>query len=949
MLFFPPKKLKPSLYSLLFLFRYDDKGHGYGIQKKEEILLIHRQKKKELENMVGFLEEKRKLTIRLSLIFTLVVSMVAVPLSTFAEGTFPWMDKSLSAEERANLLVEAMTLEDKVDFITGNVNNYYGFYNEGMEKYGIPALQMADGPTGVRIANPEIQNKQSTALPSNIGLAATWNTETAKKYGDLIGNEAFNTTHNILLGPGLDIARNAFGARNFESLGEDPYLQSQMAINYVNAIHENNVLVTAKHYLLNNQEKDRFTADSQASERAINEIYAKPFASVIENASLGSVMCSFNQVNSVYACENEDLLTNLLRGNLNFDGFVMSDYGANVSTTESINAGLDLETPGEPMGLWGDDLLQAVNNGEVSVDTINQSTYRILYQMFDKGLFDNPTQNNQIDVAAHGAIARQIAAETMVLLQNNGDVLPLNTEKLDSIAVIGPDADTASAAGGGSSLVNPTYTVSPLEGITKRAGNKVKVEYAAGTDPISAGDILPGPNAVPSSFLLPTADATENGLQAEYWSNKNMEGNPVFNHITKQVNLNLGFYNYEGFNAQSSKLDKLPTNLNGMMSARYTGVIKVPKTGEYKLSTTSYGSSKVYIDGKLVIDNAGAKLGTVEETVTLEEGKNYDLKIEYKTDYTKTTGNDNGGQLRFGWEAAEDVVDANITKAVELAKKSDVAVIVTRTYDSEGYVDRSDMELPNNQEQLIKEVAKVNKNVVVVNESGTAIEMGDWKDQVPSIVQAWYPGQEQGNAIADVLFGDVNPSGKLPVTFPVDEESTPVSSEEQYPGINLVTEYTEGIFVGYRGFEKAGIDAAFSFGHGLSYTDFGYKNLKTKMKSSKKTEKPTIEVSLNVRNTGDVAGSEVVQVYTGELPTNVETAPKQLAGFQKVELKPGKQSGVTIQLDAKAFSYYDEEKNAWVMPSGEVPIYVGSSSTDIRLKGSITISNEISQQFNQAK
>lgn len=890
-------------------------------------------------------EGKRKLTI-LGILFMMVLSFAVAPLSTSAEA-FPWMNKDLSAEERAQLLVEAMTLEDKIDFITGNVNNYYGFYNEGLDKYGIPALQMADGPVGVRIANPEVQNKQSTALPSAIGLAATWNTETAEKYGDLIGNEAHNTTHNVMLGPGLDIARNAFGARNFESLGEDPYLQGLMATSYVNSLQSNNVLVTAKHYLLNNQEKDRFTSDSQASERAINEIYARPFASVIENADLGSVMCSFNQVNSTYACENPDLLTDLLRDNLNFEGFVMSDYGANVSTANSINAGLDLETPGEPFGLWGDQLQQAVADGQVKEETIDQSAYRILYQMFDKGLFDNPAQNNPIDIAAHGEIARQIAAETMVLLQNDNKTLPLNTDKLDSIAVIGPDADTASAAGGGSSLVNPTYTVSPLEGIKSRAGADIQVKYAPGTDSISAGDILPGPNAVPSSFLLPQAGSNENGLQATYWSNKNMEGDPVFEHTAKQVNLNLGFYNYDGFNAQSSKLDSLPTSLNGMMSARYTGVINVPKSGDYTLSTTSYGSSKVYIDGNLVIDNAGEKLGTVEKTVSLEAGKNYDVKIEYKTDYKDATGNDNGGQLRFGWEASDNVVDKKMADAVELAKKSDAAVIVTRTYDSEGYVDRSDMELPNNQEQLIKEVAKVNKDVVVVNESGIAVKMGDWKDKVDSIVQAWYPGQEQGNAIADVLFGDVNPSGKLPVTFPVDEDSTPVNSEEQYPGVDEVTKYTEDIFVGYRGFEQGGIKPAFSFGHGLSYTEFGYKKLKTKVTRSNKAKDQTVEVTLNLKNTGDVTGSEVVQVYTGKLPTNTETAPKQLAGFEKVELKPGKTKKVTIKLDPKAFSYYDEAKNEWVTPTGNVPIYVGSSSSDIRLKGNVQISKNTSNYFNK--
>lgn len=252
---------------------------------------------------------------------------------------------------------------------------------------------MADGPVGVRIANPDVQNKQSTALPAAIGLAATWDKDAAEKYGEILGNEAINTTHNVLLGPGLDIARNAFGSMNFESLGEDPYLQSQMATEYVKAIQDQNVLVTAKHYLLNNQELNRFVSDSQASERAIQEIYARPFANVIKDADIASVMCSFNKVNGVYACDNNDILTKLLRGDLGFEGFVMSDYLANVSTSKSINSGLDLETPGDPGGLWGEKLVQAVKNGEVSEETVNQSAYRILYQMFDKGLFDNPAGN----------------------------------------------------------------------------------------------------------------------------------------------------------------------------------------------------------------------------------------------------------------------------------------------------------------------------------------------------------------------------------------------------------------------------------------------------------------------------------------------------------------------------------------------------------------------------
>lgn len=293
--------------------------------------------------------------------------------------------------------------------------------------------------------------------------------------------------------------------------------------------------------------------------------------------------------------------------------------------------------------------------------------------------------------------------------------------------------------------------------------------------------------------------------------------------------------------------------------------------------------------------------------------------------------------IRFGWEAPTNVVDEKIQEAVELAKKSDVAVVVTRTYDSEGYVDNSSLDLPNNQAQLIKEVAKANPNTVVVQMSGRAVQMDTWDDEVPAIVQAWFPGQEQGNAIANVLFGEVNPSGKLPITFPVNEDRTPVSNENQFPGVNGESDYSEGIFVGYKGYEKEGIKPAYAFGHGLSYTTFDYRNVKAKAKRKGKDKDLTLSVDLNLRNTGDVAGAEVVQVYAGALPTNVETPTKQLAGFKKVELKPGKQERVKIELDPKAFSYWDEDKGEWVTPKGEVPIYVGSSSEDIQLKTTITI------------
>ncbi|MFB5676279.1 glycoside hydrolase family 3 C-terminal domain-containing protein [Paenibacillus terreus] len=892
----------------------------------------------------------KPLVIRLTVV-AVMIAMVMAPFNTSsAEGAAvdkPWMNASLSAKERTALLLKSMTLEEKVDFVTGDVNNNYGFYNEGIERLGIPALKMADGPAGIRVANPDVQDKQATALPAPIALAASWDTEAASQYGDLLGKEAYNTTHNVFLGPGLDIARLPWGSRNFESLGEDPLLQSKLGAAYVKGVQSNPVIATAKHYLLNNQETERFTTNVKADERTIQEVYLRPFESAVQ-AGLGAAMCSFNKINGVAACDNDEMLNDVLKGQKGFDGFIMSDYGANVSTATSANAGLDLETPGVPYNMWGDKLLAAVKKGEVSEERLDDMVSRILQQMFEKGLFDHPAKNNLIDAKADGALARKIAEDSMVLLQNNNNMLPLSADKLKSIAVIGPDADNGSAAGGGSSKVNPTYSVSPLKGIRERAGNDVDVKYAPGSDPITAGDIIPGPSAVPSSLLHPavpeekgasvgyaTYDEGENGLRGEYWDNAAMEGSPGFVHTDKQVNMNLGFYNFD-FNARSPKVDPVPTKFNSMMSARWTGVIAAPETGEYKLSISSMGSGKLYLDGELFIDNKGTKLETTEKSITLKKGEQHSVRIEYRTDSPNFDDSDYGGMIRFGWEPPADVQDKLIKDAVELARKSDVAVIVTRTYDSEGYVDRSDLELPNNQDRLIKAVAAVNPKTIVVQMSGRAVEMDGWQHDVPAIIQAWYAGQEQGSALAHILFGDVNPSGKLPVTFPVNEKATPVSSEAQFPGINGNGDYSEGIDVGYRGYEKEGIKPAFAFGYGLSYTTFNYSNLKTKADKSGKKES-TVEVSLNLRNTGKVSGSEVVQVYTGKLPAPVDTPPKQLAGFAKIKLEPGKQQRVTIQLDNKALSYWDEKSDQWVMPSGEVPIYVGSSSADIRLEGKVTI------------
>lgn len=869
--------------------------------------------------------------------------------SSTRSGTAPpadpgWED-SQEATDRAAALLAQMTLLEKVDMLHGELNNFFGFYNAPIERLGIPALTMADGPAGTRIANPDVNGQRSTQLPSPLALAATWDAALAEQYGQLASEEAFSTGHNVLLSPAVDIARVAQAGRAFEAYGEDPLLSGTMGAANLRGIQSQPVVGDIKHYNVYTQEENRLAGGNAVlDERTLQEIYTRPFAIGVEDGHPGSAMCAFNKVNGVYACESPELLAQILKTQLEFEGWVMSDYGATHSTTPAILAGLDQEMPGnfDPSNqpgssFFGQPLVDAVNAGEVPVARIDDAVLRILRPMFALGLFDQPPVIAPLPEAEHGAEARAIAERAMVLLKNTDGALPL-ADGVGSIAVIGSDADVV-VQGGGSSQVKPTYEVSPLAGLTARAGGGVGVNHLAGSDPVTSAALLPGPQPIPSDFLTPSIGDGQ-GLRAEYFANQTFSGTPTLDRTEPYIGLNGGFFLFNGFNSASPHFPLQPQSLNSAdLSIRWTGSLTAPADGTYQLTLVSKGSTTVFLDDVPILTTTPTDTpATNTVDVPLVAGEAHSLRVEYVNDMPPAPGDSAAAPaVKLAWVAPAGVVAPQATAAAELAAESDVAVVVVRDYSTEGG-DRPDLDLPNGQEEVIRQVAAANPQTIVVITSGAGIQTSGWESGVPAILQSWYGGQEQGNAIARILFGDVNPSGRLPISIPVDEASTPVSSPEQYPGAGLDQHFTEGIFVGYRGYEELGIEPQYAFGHGLSYTSYEYSNLKLRKEGGRNDADPSYSATVTVKNTGAVAGTETVQVYAGALPTTaVETAPKALAGWAQVALEPGERQKVTIPLDLDSFSYWDVDQDKWVTPAGDVPVYVGASSADVRLEGTLTL------------
>lgn len=671
---------------------------------------------------------------------------------------------------------------------------------------------------------------------------------------------------------------------------------------------------SVKHFALNNQEYQRMTISSEAAERAMREIYFPSFEKAIKEAKSFTVMCSYPRINGVFSSENRWLLTNLLKKEWGFEGLVMSDWTAVHSTAPCANSGLDLEMPGP--ALWfGKKLLKAVKNGEVSEKQVDEMACRVLGLLANTGALDSkPKSGNLKSNPEHEKLAREAAGESITLLKNERSILPLK-KNIKSLAVIGPLAAMASVQGGGSAGVKPYYTVSPLEALKEKLGDKVKITH----EPGYPNNIF----TIPLSPEYVTAGGAkdEPGLLGEYFANNDFAGKPVLKKVEKSFRLRW-----------TDDSPPAPGITNGDFSIRWTGLFHAAATGSYKFGLATEGWCRIYIGKKIACSTWGEThifdfIPSEENLgeITMEAGRTYPIKIEFCRNPEIQV---HARSLRIGCD--EPSPPGLMERAATAAKNADAAIVftgLTDEYESEGF-DRKTMDLPPGQAELVKKVAEANKDTVVVLHNGTPVTMSSWIDDVAAIVEAYYPGQECGNAVADILFGDVNPSGKLPDTFPVCYEDNPAFIN--YPGEFGKVYYGEGIYVGYRYYDAKKVEPLFPFGHGLSYTAFKYNNLKVNPPEAKINDK--ISVSIDVKNTGRRQGKEVVQLYVSDLKASVARSPKELKAFSKVSLEPGETKRVEFTLDKSALSFYNVEAKEWVAEPGEFEILVGSSSRDIRAR-----------------
>lgn len=735
----------------------------------------------------------------LQTIMTMLILLMAIGKITIVQAQSTMSEAELN--KKINALVTRMTLKEKVGMLHGNSS----FTSAGVPRLGIPELVMSDGPHGVRTehgrgwSEEKNVNDSGTYLPVGIALASTWNLALGYEYGKVLGSEAKYRGKNVILGPGINIMRSPLNGRNFEYQSEDPFLISRFTVGYIKGVQSEGTSASVKHFAANNEEVDRNTVDVQMSERALREIYLPGFKAAVMEADVHTVMGAYNKFRGQFCTHNDYLINKILKGEWGFKGLLVSDWGAVHGTTEALLYGTDLEM-GTDLVLNSNSVSQTavgslpipktvydrffladsawylVNAGKIPVSIIDDKVKRILRVMFKSSVF-RKSSPGEYGSANHIAVAKKVALESIVLLKNEGNILPLKTGIIKSIAVIGANAGRENSMGGGSSQVKALYEITPLQGLKNIAPNVV-VNYAQG----------------------------------------------------------------------------------------YT--------------------------------------------------------IERKSTPTAAMIND----------------------AVEAAKKSDVVIYVggwthgydysvwdDNAYDAEG-TDKPDMKMPFGQDELIKAVIRANPNTVIVLVGGGPVDMTAWVADAKGIVSAWYGGMEGGNALAEVIFGKVNPSGKLTVSFPKVLEDVPAHKFGDFPGKNGVAVYRDDIFVGYRYYDTYKVAPQFEFGFGLSYTSFAYKNLKLS-----KAANGVVTAVFTITNTGKVAGGEVAQLYVHKEKSAITRADKELKGFQKVFLQPGESKTVSIQLNKDAFQFFDENKNDWNTEKGAYLIQVGGSSRQIFLSSSIAM------------
>ena len=800
-------------------------------------------------------------------------------------------------------LLNDLTLKEKVLLLSG----FDAWHTNKIERLNIPSIKMSDGPNGVR--GDGNSGKSSACFPSAISLGSSWNMNLINRLGVELGKEAKTKDADVLLGPTINIHRHPLGGRHFESFSEDPYLTGRIAIEYVNGVQEKNVAACLKHFVGNDTEYERYAVSSNIDEKTLREIYLLPFEMAIKQANAKVVMSAYNKLNNIYCSSHRNLLIDILKNEWGFEGYVVSDWGAALETIENANGGLDLEMPG-PAKNWGALLEEAVNEGKVAIEEINDKVRRILHVAEFSKRFDSPEikPERSNDNKLQRALLKEAAQEGMVLLKND-HLLPLKSN-LRSIGIIGPNAKHAQIIGGGSAHLQAYHESHPLEAFKNKIGNNVDIKYSKGCHtykylPIFNKDLIESDSNKNNQFLI------------EYFNTANGEKEL----ISKEYALKSKFWALEGF-AKDIIAEKGRPDIFVKFSCIYSPDI----SGTHEFEIFAIGKSKLLIDGKEIVDNwtdpkpgdAFFAFGTesMRGDAHLEKAKKYQIEIQYKFE-------GNFPAIYIGCKAP-DKIDL-FDEAIGIAKDVDQVVMIVGTnsdWETEGN-DRSDFNLPAGQNKLIDAVLDVNPNTVVVLNTGSPVKM-PWINRVSSVVQTWYAGQEFGNALVDILTGDVTPSGKIPTTFPINIEDTPAFNS--YPGKDLQMNYSEKDLVGYKWYDKQNIETLYPFGYGLSYTDFEYSNLKIN-----KIEKNKISCKFSLKNTGAFLGSEISQCYVSYQSVDVTEPIKKLQGFDKSLLKPREEKEIEIILSPENFRVWDSKKKDWIIREGSYKICIASSAEDIHL------------------
>ena len=809
---------------------------------------------------------------------------------------------------RVDGLLNRMTIQEQVALLAGADV----WTTLAIPRLGIPALKVTDGPAGARGGGYLTGGKRTAAFPVGIALGATWDTDLLREVGHLLAREARDKGAGVLLAPTVNLHRSTRNGRNFENYAEDPFLAGKLSAAYIRGIQGAGVAATVKHFAGNESEYQRGTISSDIPCRALRELYLLPFELAIKEGGSWAVMSAYNRLDGTYCSENPWLLQELLRGEWGFDGLVMSDWGGTHSAGASVLAGLDLEMPGPARARAG--LLAEAESDAATRAAVREAARNVLRLLERTGTLDHPRDvrveaERDEEYADTRALIRRAGAEGTVLLKNRGGILPLPANA--TVAVIGPNAAVAQVMGGGSAQIHAHRRVSPLEGLTDALG-ALRVRHAPGCG---------------NDKYLPIHQAE---MHIEY---RAADSETVIAREVRPVAEILWY--------------QLPKDVPADFRARLTTQLPVAEAGEHELGLTSAGLSKLSLDGEPLIDNwsqfqpgdtyfgDGSRELRARRHLSVGE---HEVVMEFMPE--KAHPERRNVAVRFGVDRT--LPESSMEDAVRIAANADYAVVCVGTgsdWETEG-IDRWGLELPGRQDELVGAVARANPNTIVLLQTGGPVLM-PWLEDVPAVLQAWFPGQEAGHAVADVLLGRAEPGGRLPQTFPARLEDDPVRPDRpdrQYPGEGGHVEYREGLYIGYRHVDRAGLKPLFPFGFGLSYTTFALGEPRLSAEVIEPGDHLTVTVP--VTNTGARAGHVVVQLYVSDIEARLDRPEKELKAFAKVTMEPGETQTATLRLDMRALAYFDDSRHAWVAEAGDFALLIGTNSVDLPLKATIRLGSE---------